>query len=164
MKAQSENQAPYIVNVTQDDDAVIHRALAILESRMNAQEVFDNPQSVRQFLTTRAGARPDQFVEVFSAVFVNSKNQLIAVEDMFTGTLTQTSIYPREVVRKALHHNAAAVIFTHNHPSGATEPSRADEVLTQTLKSALALVDVRVLDHFITAGGSARSMAEMGLV
>ena len=86
------------------------------------------------------------------------------MEELFRGTLTQTSVYPREVVMRALHHHAAAVVLAHNHPSGCVEPSRADEALTQTLKSALALVDVRVLDHVIVGQGDALSMAERGLL
>src|SRR5512146_964267 len=98
------------------------------------------------------------------AVFLDAQHRVIASEELFNGTLTQTSVYPREVVKRALHHNAAAVIFAHNHPSGLAEPSRADEVLTQTLKQALALVDVKVLDHFIVGGGTAMSFAERGLI
>jgi DNA repair protein RadC len=166
--ARSEDATPYTAHATRPErgsgDWIIARALEILEARLCTGDVFTSPQSIREFLIARAGARPDQHVEHFAAVFLNSQNRVIAVEDLFRGTLTQTSVYPREVVRAALRHNAAAIIFTHNHPSGTTQPSRADEALTTTLKSALALVDVRVLDHFITAGGQARSMAEMGLV
>ena len=95
-------------------------------------------------------------------VFLDSQHRLLALEEMFRGTLTQTSVYPREVVLRALHHNAAAVVLAHNHPSGSVQPSRADEALTQTLKSALALVDVRVLDHIIVAPGQALSLTETG--
>lgn len=120
---------------------------------------------MREFLTLRAAQEADQHIERFAVLFVDSQNRYIDAETMFTGTLNQTSVYPREVVRKALAKNAAAVILTHNHPSGEARPSRADETLTQTLKSALALVDVRVLDHFITTPcGKCSSMAEMGLV
>jgi len=97
-------------------------------------------------------------------LFLDSQNRMLAMEELFRGTLSQTSVYPREVVLRALHHQAAAVVLAHNHPSGVAEPSRADEVLTQTLKSALAMVDVRVLDHFIVTRERAASMAEMGLV
>jgi DNA repair protein RadC len=97
-------------------------------------------------------------------MFLDSQSRMIEIEDMCQGTLSQVSVYPREVVRAALRHNAAAVIFSHNHPSGSVQPSRADEHLTQTLKAALALVDVRVLDHIITSGSQALSMAEQGLV
>ena len=146
------------------DDQIIDRALAILSARLGSGAVFDSPQAVASFLTVRAGARADQQREVFSVMYLDSQHRHIDTVDLFTGTLTQTSVYPREVVRMALTLGAAAVILTHNHPSGKAEPSRADENLTQTLKAALALVDVRVLDHFITAGGTCRSMAELGLV
>ena len=97
-------------------------------------------------------------------LFLDSQNRLLAMEELFRGTLTQTSVSPREVVLRALHHHAAAVVLAHNHPSGSVEPSRADEALTNTLKTTLALVDVRVLDHVIVATGQALSMAERGLV
>ena len=97
-------------------------------------------------------------------LFLDSQNKLLAMEEMFRGTLTQTSVYPREVVLRGLHHQAGAVVLAHNHPSGSVQPSRADESLTQTLKAALALVDIRVLDHVIVAPGQALSMAERGLL
>jgi DNA repair protein RadC len=102
--------------------------------------------------------------EVFVALFLDAQNRVIAVEELFRGTLTQTSVYPREIVKSALARNAAAVIFAHNHPSGAAQPSQADELLTRNLKEALALVDVKVLDHFIVAGNQAVSFAERGLL
>ena len=132
-----------------------------LTQEMTQQPVFDSPQSVRQYLQLQLGARPH---EVFAVLYLNSQNRWLGWEELFRGTLTQTSVYPREVVLRALHHQAAAVVLEHNHPSGVAEPSRADELLTQTLKSALALVDVRVLDHFIVTRERAASMAEMGLV
>ena len=132
-----------------------------LTQEMTQQPVFDSPQSVRQYLQLQLGARPH---EVFAVLYLNSQNRWLGWEELFRGTLTQTSVYPREVVLRALHHQAAAVVLAHNHPSGVAEPSRADEVLTQTLKSALAMVDVRVLDHFIVTRERAASMAEMGLV
>jgi DNA repair protein RadC len=97
-------------------------------------------------------------------ILLDAQNRVLAVDEMFRGTLTQTSVYPREVVKVALRTNAAAVIFAHNHPSGVAEPSRADEALTQSLKQALSLVDVKVLDHFIVAGTSTLSFAERGLI
>jgi DNA repair protein RadC len=102
--------------------------------------------------------------EVFLAVMLDAQNRVIACEELFRGTLTQTSVYPREVVKCALAHNAAAVILAHNHPSGMAEPSHADEVLTHSLKQSLSLVDIKVLDHFIVAGNSALSFAERGLL
>ena len=98
------------------------------------------------------------------ALFLDAQNRVIGVEELFRGTLTQTSVYPREVVKRALHHNAGAVILAHNHPSGVAEPSHADETLTQALRQALALVDIRVLDHFIVAGSAVLSFAERGLL
>jgi DNA repair protein RadC len=97
-------------------------------------------------------------------LFLDAQNHVIAVEELFSGTLSQTSVFPREVVRRALHHNAAGVIFAHNHPSGVAEPSHADETLTQALKEALALIDVRVLDHFVVGRGTTLSFAERGLL
>ncbi len=98
------------------------------------------------------------------ALFLDAQNRVIGVEELFRGTLTQTSVYPREVVKRALHHNAGGVILAHNHPSGVAEPSHADETLTQALRQALALVDIRVLDHFIVAGSAVLSFAERGLL
>lgn len=123
--------------------------------------VMDSPQRLREFLSLRLARLPH---EVFLALYLDAQHRLISEEILFTGTLTQTSVYPREVVKAALRHNAAALIFAHNHPSGAAEPSRADELLTANLKSALALVDVRVLDHLIVAGPASVSLAERGLV
>ena len=102
--------------------------------------------------------------EVFAVLFLDAQHRLLALEELFRGSLTQTSVYPREVVLHALRHQAAAVVLAHNHPSGTVQPSRADEALTQTLKAALALIDVRVLDHIIVAPGAALSMAEKGLL
>ena len=163
MQAQTETPGQYIVN-TNSRDAIIQQALAILDNEMRTGAPMTSPKAVSDYLILQAGTANDRHIERFGVMFLDSQHNLIEFEHMFNGTLTQTSVYPREVVRRALHHNAAAIILTHNHPSGSTQPSRADEVLTQTLKAALALVDVRVLDHIITAGGQARSMAEMGLV
>jgi DNA repair protein RadC len=102
--------------------------------------------------------------EVFVCIWLDAQHRVIKFDEQFRGTLTQTSVYPREIVKAALAANAAAVIFAHNHPSGAAQPSRADELLTRNLKDALALVDVKVLDHFIVAGNQALSFAERGLL
>jgi DNA repair protein RadC len=123
--------------------------------------VLSSPKQVRDYLMLKLGALPR---EVFMVMMVDAQNRVLALETLFEGTLTQTSVYPREVVKRALHHNAASVIFAHNHPSGIAEPSKADEVLTQSLKQALALVDIRVLDHFIVAGNSTLSFVERGLL
>ena len=124
-------------------------------------DALTSPQAVRDYLRLTLRARP---YEVFVGIFLDSQNRLLAFEEMFRGTLAQTSVYPREVVKAALARNAAAVIFAHNHPSGVAEPSRADELLTQALKQALALVDIRTLDHFVVAGSHLVSFAERGLL
>ena len=116
---------------------------------------------MRDYLQLQLGARPH---EIFAVLFLDSQHRLIVLEELFRGTLGQTSVYPREVVIRALALNAANVVFAHNHPSGSARPSRADEALTQNLKAALALVDVRVLDHFIVTRTEAVSMAELGLI
>lgn len=159
----SEDRAIYAVSLSaNDEDAILTRALAILSSRMRkAGDVLSSPSAVKSYLTLNLASREH---EVFSAVFLDAQNRVIDTEDLFRGTLTQTSVYPREVVKAALARNAAAVIFAHNHSSGAAEPSRADELLTSNLKQTLALVDVKVLDHFIVAGISQLSFAERGLI
>lgn len=141
--------------------AAIELARRALTQDMHSADNLSSPDAVRRYLRLLLEHRP---VEVFTGLFLDSQNRLIAAEELFSGTLTQTSVYPREVVKQALRHNAASVIFAHNHPSGVAEPSRADESLTQALKQALALVDVRVLDHFIVGHGSMLSFAERGLL
>jgi DNA repair protein RadC len=141
--------------------AVVELARRALAQELKARPLFDSPQAVGQYLQLQLGHKPH---EVFAVMFLDSQHRLLALEEMFRGTLSQTSVYPREVVLRALHHHAAAVVLAHNHPSGTAEPSRADESLTQTLKAALALVDVRVLDHLVVTAHGWRSMAEMGLV
>lgn len=141
--------------------AVVELARRALAQELRERPLFDGPQAVRSYLQLQLGAKPH---EVFACLFLDSQHRLIAFEELFRGTLSQTSVYPREVVIRALHHQAAAVVFAHNHPSGSTQPSAADESLTRTLKSALALVDVRVLDHFVVTRTQAVSMAELGLV
>lgn len=132
-----------------------------LAEEMQARSVFCSPDAVKQFLKVHFGGRE---YESFVVLYLDAQNRLIDAEELFRGTLTQTSVYPREVVKSALRKNAASVMFSHNHPSGAAEPSRADEALTQTLKAALCLVDVRVLDHIVIAGPVALSFAERGLL
>lgn len=145
------------------DDAIISRALKILEFRAKYSEnvSVSSPEAARDFCRLKLGGLPH---EVFGVLWLDAQNRLIAFEEMFRGTLTQTSVYPREVVKAALTRNAAAVILTHNHPSGIAEPSGADQALTQTLKSALALVDVRVLDHLVVSAAGVTSFAERGLI
>jgi DNA repair protein RadC len=129
--------------------------------QLKEREVFGSPDAVKHYLQLQLAHKPH---EVFAVLFLDAQHRLIAMEELFRGTLTQTSVYPREVVRRALQVEAAAVVLAHNHPSGTVQPSRADESLTQTLKSALALIDVRVLDHVIVAQGQSFSMAERGLL
>ena len=128
---------------------------------VSERDTLASPREVRDFLQLTLGGRGH---EVFVALFLDAQNRLLASEELFRGTLTQTSVYPREVVKTALRHNAAGVIFAHNHPSGVAEPSRADELLTQTLKQALSLVEIKTLDHFIVAGTRTVSFAERGLL
>ena len=141
--------------------AIFEMSRRALNEQMQAHDVLKSPQHVRDYLVLKLGS---QQKEVFLVLFLDTQNRLIAAEEMFSGTLMQTSVYAREVVKRALHHNAAAVIFAHNHPSGIAQQSSADELLTQDLKKALALIDVRVLDHFIVAGNSTMSFAERGLI
>ncbi len=141
--------------------AVLELARRALAQQLREREGFDSPGAVKHYLQLQLAARAH---EVFAVLFLDAQNRLLALEELFRGTLTQTSVYPREVVLRALHHQAASVVLAHNHPSGTVEPSRADEALTQTLKAALALVDVRVLDHVIVGTGQALSMAERGLL
>lgn len=141
--------------------AVLEIARRSLLQQLAEAPVFDAPDAVRQFLRLKLGGLTH---EVFAVLFLDAQHRLIAMEEMFRGTLTQTSVYPREVVKRGLDLGAAAVILAHNHPSGVAEPSRADELLTQALKSALALVDMRVLDHFVVGAGEVASMAERGLM
>jgi len=144
-------------------DEVIFQALTILERRLRRPgRSLSSPRAVREYLTLRMGAMER---EAFVALFLDGQNRLIECAVLFLGTIDQTSVHPREVVKLALAYNAASVIFAHNHPSCVTEPSRCDEMMTQGLKAALALVDVRVHDHFIVAGtAEPLSFAEKGLL
>ena len=142
-------------------DKTIQRALKLLEGRAKAMDSLASPAAVRSYLKLKLADRQH---EVFVVVFLDAQNRVIAFDELFRGTLTQTSVYPREVVKEALAKNAAGVILCHNHPSGVAEPSFQDQALTRALTEALALVDVKVLDHFIVAGASALSFAERGLL
>ena len=133
-----------------------------LNQEMSRRDLFSSPAAVRDWLRLQLSERPQ---EVFMALWLDAQNRLLQAEELFTGTLTQTAVYPREVVKRGLARNAAAVILAHNHPSGLAEPSTADEMLTRALKEALALVDIRLLDHFIVAGNAQPlSFAERGLL
>ena len=141
--------------------AVLELARRALACQLQEKTIFSNPQAIRDYLQLQLGSRGH---EIFAVLFLDASHRLIVLEEMFRGTLTQTSVYPREVVVRALTLNAANVVLAHNHPSGTAQASRADEAITQTLKAALALIDVRVLDHFIVTRAAAVSMAEMGLI
>ena len=141
--------------------AVLELARRAMAEQLKERTVFADPNTIKHYLKLHLAARS---YEVFAVIFLDTQNRLLAMEEMFRGTLTQTSVYPREVALRALHHQASAVVLAHNHPSGTVQPSRADEALTQTLKAALALLDVRVLDHIIVGPGQALSMAETGLM
>jgi DNA repair protein RadC len=145
----------------EDEEQTIMRALLILRGRFKERDVFASPDAVKDYLRLQAQGLTH---EVFAMMYLDSQNRLIEYERMFRGSLTQTSVYPREIVKHAVDINAASVILHHNHPSGSCQPSRADEALTQTLKAALALIDVRVLDHIISSDDGALSMAERGLL
>jgi DNA repair protein RadC len=139
--------------------AVMEMARRTLDESARTGNALVSPDAVRDYLRLTLRNRD---YEVFCCVFLDAQHRVIAIEELFRGTLTQTSVYPREIVRRALDHNAAALILAHNHPSGVAEPSAADRQLTRQLADALALVDVRVLDHFIVAGPSALSFREAG--
>ena len=141
--------------------AVLELARRALAAQLKVETLFASTAAVRDYLQLQLGSRPH---EIFAVLFLDSQHRLIVLEELFRGTLTQTSVYPREVVVRALALNAAHVVFAHNHPSGTATPSRADELLTQTMKAALALIDVRVLDHFVVTRTEAVSMAELGLI
>lgn len=141
--------------------AVLELARRTLSEQMARQPLLDSPAAVRDYLRLWLGPQP---MEIFAVLFLDNQHQLIASEELSRGTLSHTSVYPREIVKAALRQNAAALILAHNHPSGVAEPSAADHALTQTLRSALALVDVRVLDHLVVTRDSVVSFAERGLL
>ena len=141
--------------------AAIELARRSIEEKLQSGAALTSPGAVRDYLRLALGGK---LHEVFVCIWLDAQHRVISFEEPFHGTLNQTSVYPREIVKAALKANAAAVIFAHNHPSGAAQPSQADELLTRSLKEALALVDVKVLDHFIVAGNHALSFAERGLL
>jgi DNA repair protein RadC len=144
---------------------LLHAALELgrryLEASIKRPDALSSPTDTRAFLTARLRSLPH---EVFACLFLDTKNRVLSFDEMFVGTIDGASVHPREVVKRALQHNAAAVIFAHNHPSGIAQPSRADELLTYRLRDALALVDIRVLDHFVVGDGEFVSFAERGLI
>lgn len=143
------------------DEEIVSAALKVLDQRVRKGAHLNSPAAARDFLIMKLAPLGH---EVFFAVFLDAQHGVIESKELFRGTLTQTSVYPREVVREAILLNAAAIIVAHNHPSGQPEPSRADEYLTQSLKSALNMVDVRLIDHIVVAGGQSVSFAERGLI
>ncbi|MHB1676802.1 MAG: RadC family protein [Sulfuriferula sp.] len=156
---QTETAATY--NTSQTEDAIISEALLILDKRMRQHgEAMNSPATVKNYLRLKLANLKH---EVFCVLYLDNQNRVIEFEEMFRGTLSQASVYPREIVKAALAHNAAAVILSHNHPSGEAEPSRADLALTEVLKNALTLIDVKVLDHMIVAD-TVLSFAERGLI
>lgn len=165
MYMKNEDAPPYGASNLMDtisEGEVLAKALQIIESRLRKPgEAMSSPQVVKDYLTIKLAELEH---EVFAALFLDGQHRVIRYTEMFRGTLTQTSVYPREVAKEALRINAGAVIFAHNHPSGMAEPSREDEALTKTLKDALALVEVKVLDHIIVGGTTTVSFAERGLV
>ena len=162
MKAKSETTAIYAVTAAAGDDAIVDNALRIIESRLRIATIsMSSPDAVRDYLRFNLSTLEH---EVFGVLWLDSQNRLIEYQELFRGTVNQTSVYPREVVKAALTCNASACILTHNHPSGFAEPSRADEMLTNNLKTALAMVDCKVLDHMIVGGMSVMSFAERGLL
>lgn len=145
--------------------AELHASLELsrrlLREQLANRDAMTSPEAVKSFLRLTLQTREH---EVFLAIFLDAQNKLVTVEELFQGTLTQTAVFPREIVKRALAHNAASIIFAHNHPSGLAEPSHADEALTRALKQSLALIDVKVLDHFIVAGATTLSFSERGLL
>ncbi|WP_295380796.1 DNA repair protein RadC [uncultured Pseudacidovorax sp.] len=142
-------------------EEVLLAAQQVLAGQVRGADLMDSPAAVREFLRVRLGTLPH---EVFAVIHLDAQHRVLDYVEMFRGTVSQTSVYPREIVKEALARNTAALLLVHNHPSGAAEPSRADELLTRTLKEALALVDIRVIDHLIVAGLTVVSFAELGLL
>ncbi len=162
MTIRSEPPAGYAA-ARANDTEIVREALRILDQQLRAQDeiYLTSPTTVRDYLRLQLAERE---AEVFCVLFLTNRHRVIAFEEMFQGTIDGATVHPREVVKQALRHNAAAVILCHNHPSGASDPSRADEAITRRLKDALALVDVRVLDHLIVGGSEITSFAERGLL
>ena len=151
----------YLMNRPANAEEIVSLAESILRERVERGEPLTDPATVKRWLTTRLS---DRSHEVFCVLFFDNRHRIIAFEELFRGTIDGASVHAREVVKEALHHNAAAVIFVHNHPSGIAEPSDADRRLTQRLKDALALLDIRTLDHFVVGGTEVVSFAERGLL
>lgn len=149
------------MTLTPSQANTLRRAAKILESLVRDSDVLSSPNHVKNLLKSRIGAYEN---EVFTVIFLNNRHQVIAIDDMFHGTIDSAAVYPREVIKAALKHNAAALILAHNHPSFVAEPSDTDVRLTRKLVDACALVDIRILDHLIVAGPNCTSLAERGLM
>ena len=159
MKVETETPATY--TATADDDAIIAQACAIIDKRFATGETLTDPSAAGAYFKVKIGGSRR---EVFAVLFLDTRHRMLAFEEMFYGTIDGAEVHPREVVRRALELNAAAVIIGHNHPSGAPDPSSADRAVTQRLKQSLALVDVRLLDHFVCGSGAPVSMAARGMI
>lgn len=144
-----------------NDDQIIATALGILARRLVSGPALLNPRSTRDYFALRFAGLEH---EVFTCLYLDGRHRVLACEELFRGTIDGASVHPREVVKRALMHNAAAVIFAHNHPSGVAEPSQSDELITRRLKEALAMIDIRVLDHLVVGGAQVESFAERGLL
>ena len=161
-KVKSEEPAIYSPATSTSDDTTIQAALEILSRRLRKPgQLVSSPADLRHYATLRWAALEH---EVFSIVYLDNRHRVIAVEELFRGTIDGAAVYPREVLKACLRHNASAVVIIHNHPSGIAEPSRADELITARLKDALSMVDIRLLDHLIVAGIDTVSLAERGLM
>lgn len=145
----------------QTDEEVLDAAKSIMESKLVMRDLLTSPDLVRNYLRAHLGSEQR---EIFSALFLDNQNRLIASEDLFYGTIDSAAVYPREVVKAVLKHNAAALILAHNHPSGVESPSEADKRITSRLQAALQLIDVRVIDHLIVGGSNTYSFAEHGIL
>jgi DNA repair protein RadC len=160
-KQAADSRGRYVLSEPASSEEIIYMAKCLLSRRFRRGTVLSSPSMSRDYLQSRLAAYEH---EVFAALFLDNRHRVIAFEEMFKGTIDGATVHPREVVKTALEHNAAAVIFAHNHPSGVAEPSRADQNITQRLKEALAIVDIRVLDHFIIGSDEVVSFAERGLL
>lgn len=161
MQYQLDTNGHYFFDGAVDEFTILHVAEQIREARFHRDRVLTDPRAANDFLVAKLGMLEH---EVFAAIFLDNRHGVISFEILFTGSLSGASVYPREVVKQALKHNAAAVIFAHNHPSGVPEPSQADREITRELKTALQYVEVRVLDHIIVGGSQTTSFAQRGLL
>jgi DNA repair protein RadC len=161
MKYKVDSQGNYKFTGPVDEATILSVAEKIREARFYRETILTHPAATRDYLVAKLSLLPH---EVFSAIFLDNRHAVIAFEILFTGTLGGASVHPREVIKRALHHNAAAMIFAHNHPSGVPEPSAADRSITDELKQALNVIGTRTLDHFIVGGNSTVSFAERGLL